>query len=76
MYEQWQDIREQRFALGREQKDLAAALAIWVSTLQRVETGQWSEAHVLLLVALVLRLEIWQAVEVRRNAPPARRRRR
>lgn len=79
-YAQWQDIcldiREQRFALGREQKDVAAELGISVSTLQRVETGDWVDAHVLLRVASVLQLEIWQAVEVRRNSPPGHRRRR
>ena len=76
---QWQDIcldvRERRVALGLHQREVAAQLSISVNSVQRIEPGEWVAAHILFRVAAVLGLEIWNAVEVRRNAPPSHRRR-
>lgn len=70
-YEDWQDIcydvREQRNALGLEQKDVAARAGIALNTVQNIERGEWVMPYNLLLVCTTLGLRLEQAVPVRKR---------
>jgi transcriptional regulator with XRE-family HTH domain len=67
-YEWWQaicrDVPPRRRARGWEQADLAREAGIALNTVQRIERGEWTAAHNLLLVCAVLGLRVEQTVDV------------
>ena len=84
-YEWWQaicrDVPPRRRARGWEQADRARESSIALSTVRRIERGEWTAAHNLFLVCSVLGLRVEQTVDVTdpkrpdvstRAAPPGR----
>lgn len=74
-YEWWQaiarDVADRRRARRWDQVDVAEAAGVSLTTVQRIERGQWTAVHNLFVVCSVLGLRIEQTVDVTDPRPPA-----